>query len=125
MVTQGSGLIATITGHGPPWPGMGTTAVSWGLVESMLRQWAADLGPHGVRVAWLRTGGFAESLTGSRDYGSSYDPDGEQAAAAIREATILKQVPSIEEAGRAVVYLATARHVTGCAINLTAGAVAD
>lgn len=127
MVERGEGLISTITGHGPPWPGLGTTALSWGLVEAMLRQWAADLGPHGVRVAWLRTGGFLESTTGNRDYGSSYAGDAEVAEVVeqIREATMLGVIPSIAEAGRAAVYLATAPHVTATAINLTAGAMAD
>lgn len=127
MIPKGAGLISTITGHGQPWPGMGTTMVSWGLVEAMLRQWAADLGPKGVRVAWLRTGGFLESVTGNRDYGSSYTGDAEldEVVSALRDATMLKELPSVEEAGRAAVYLAESRHVTACAINLTAGAMSD
>jgi 3-oxoacyl-[acyl-carrier protein] reductase len=127
MIGQGEGLISTIVGHGQPWPGMGTTMVSWGLVEAMLRQWAADLGPKGVRVAWLRTGGFLESVMGNIDYGSSYahDADVKAVAEGIREATLLKAIPSIEEAGHAAVYLAPARGTTACAINLTAGAASD
>jgi 3-oxoacyl-[acyl-carrier protein] reductase len=127
MIKQGSGLISTITGHGQPWPGMGTTTVSWGLVEAMLRQWAVDLGPHGVRVAWLRTGGFWESVTGNRDYGSSYtgDAGADEVVASLSEATMLKALPSVGEAGRAAVYLASAEQVTATAINLTAGAMAD
>lgn len=127
MISQKAGLISTITGHGAPWPGMGTTTVSWGLVEAMLRQWAADLGPEGIRVAWLRTGGFLESMLDNKDYGSSYTGDAEasEVMASLNQATMLKSLPSVSEAGRAAVYLATASHATACAINLTAGAMSD
>lgn len=127
MIARGSGLISTIIGHGQPWPEMGTTMVSWGLVEAMLRQWAADLGPKGVRVAWLRTGGFHESVTENRDYGSSYTGDAEldDVIKGLRDATMLKVIPSVEEAGRAAVYLAAAQYTTAGAINLTAGAYSD
>lgn len=127
MVKAGTGLLSAITGHGQPWPGMGTTAVCWGLIEAMLRQWAADLGPRGVRVAWLRTGGFRESVMGQREAGPGYAGDAEQddVVASLREATMLKALPSLAEAGRAAVYLAAADGITACAVNLTAGALSD
>lgn len=127
MIESGSGLISTIVGHGQPWPGMGTTMISWGIVEALLRQWAVDLGPKGIRVAWLRTGGFYESIAADRDYGSSYtgDADLDQVIASLKEGTMLKDIPSVDEAGRAAVYLATSERTTACAINLTAGAYSD
>jgi hypothetical protein len=36
--------------------------VAWGVIESICRQWASELGPHGIRVAWLRTAGIPESI---------------------------------------------------------------
>lgn len=102
MIRHGEGLISTVTGYGQPWPGMGTTAASWGLVEPMLRQWAADLG---------------SSYTG--------DATVEEVLDAIRDATMLKSIPTIDDVGRAAVYLTTAPHITATAINLTAGAVSN
>lgn len=57
MVERGSGVILTNVGHGPPLQGVGTTVVTWQLIEAMHRQWAVELGPQGVRVAWTRIGG--------------------------------------------------------------------
>ncbi|SFQ31736.1 Enoyl-(Acyl carrier protein) reductase [Amycolatopsis arida] len=127
MAAQQSGVILTVTGHGSPYAGMGTTTVQWGLVEAMLRQWAVDLGPAGVRVCWLRTAGFRESILGHRDYGSSWSGDAaaEEVLATVEADTMLGRVPSVAEAGRAAVYQATADGPTAAAVNLTAGSVAD
>jgi NAD(P)-dependent dehydrogenase (short-subunit alcohol dehydrogenase family) len=50
MVKQGSGVIPTVTGYGPPTPSLGNTGVIRGAVESICRQLASDLGPQGIRV---------------------------------------------------------------------------
>lgn len=41
---------------------IGGTQVAMEAVESMRRQLACELGPHGVRVVTLRTGGIPESI---------------------------------------------------------------
>ncbi len=91
MAAQRSGVILTVTGHGPPYPGTGTTMVQWGLVEGMLRQWAVDLGPAGVHVCWLRTTGFRDSVLAHRDYGSNWagDAAAEEVLAAAETDTML------------------------------------
>lgn len=94
MVGRGEGVILTVVGHGEPYPGMGTTMVQ--LVKALLRQSAADLGPHGMRVCWLRTGGFRESVLDHRDYGSSYageTPAGE-ILSSLEDATLLGRLLS-------------------------------
>jgi 3-oxoacyl-[acyl-carrier protein] reductase len=75
MVGHGSGAILTITGYGPPEPDLGSTLVSWNAVEGPLRQFACELGPRGVPVAWLRAAGFIESILGAREIERIPDAD--------------------------------------------------
>jgi Sigma-70, region 4 len=97
-------------------------------VQSLLRQFAAELGPKGVRVAWLRTAGFTESILEAPDYGSSYTPPGRPGAA--------EGAGGGDDAGPAAVagrggdlaaFLASdhARSITAAGVNVTSGAVAD
>ncbi|QVQ55125.1 SDR family oxidoreductase [Spiractinospora alimapuensis] len=129
MAPAGAGAVMTVTGYGPPHPEMGGTMVTWATVESVCRQWASELGPQGVRVVWLRTAGFVESLLDAPDYGSSYagDTSGEELLSALQGETMLKRLPTLTEAGELAVFLASdhARSVTATAVNVTAGAVAD
>lgn len=142
MVAQGSGVVMTVVGHGGPVAGLGTTGVTWQVVEALYRQWACELGPAGVRVVWLRTGGFRESILGATAYDSLTQVVAgeqvplsryaatqlrEQELAELSEATMLKRLPSLAEAGEAAVFLASdaAAAMTAGAVNLTAGAVPD
>ncbi|QSB13297.1 SDR family oxidoreductase [Natronosporangium hydrolyticum] len=141
IVQQGSGAVMTVTGYGPPFPELGSTAITWHAVEGLYRQWAAELGPHGVRVCWLRTGGFRESVLGAAAYDSLFmfsDGDlvplsrlsgdtAEADLAGIEQETMLKRLPSLAEAGATAAFLASdhARSITATAVNLTSGAVAD
>jgi 3-oxoacyl-[acyl-carrier protein] reductase len=142
MVKPGSGVIMTITGHGAPFPNLGGTSVAWRAVEELYRQWACELGPAGVRVAWLRTSGFRESILGAAAYEdlqmivdgkevelSDYDGEmtPEQELDWLANTTMLRRLPSLAEAGEAAAFLASGRaaSLTATAINLTAGAMAD
>jgi 3-oxoacyl-[acyl-carrier protein] reductase len=142
MVRRGSGAILTVTGYGPPFPELGGTAVAWQTVESLYRQWACELGPAGVRVAWLRTGGFAESVAGAAAYDSVHqvvdgrlvplsevvdDAAAAERLAALERETMLGRLPSLVDAGAAAVFLVSDHGgaVTASAVNLTSGAVAD
>jgi 3-oxoacyl-[acyl-carrier protein] reductase len=142
IVKQGSGAVMTVTGYGPPAPELGSTAIAWSTVEGIYRQWASELGPQGVRVCWLRTGGFRESILGASAYESMYlfsdgalvsvselagDSNAEDDLASLEQETMLKRLPSLDEAGATAAFLASdhARSVTATAVNLTSGAVAD
>ncbi len=143
MVERGSGVVLTVVGHGPPSPELGGTRVAWETVEAMYRQWACELGPRGVRVAWLRTGGFAESVAGADAYGEdlkvivegrevplssrSDEATTERELEELARSTVLGALPTLADAGNAAAFLASdrARHVSGAALNLTAGAVID
>src|SRR5438128_2469086 len=69
MITQGSGVILAFGGYGDPLPGhyLGGLQVAFGAIESLRRNLACELGPHGIRVVTLQTGGVPESITESFD----------------------------------------------------------
>lgn len=143
MIKRGSGVVMTVTGYlQQPYPAMGGTPVAWSTVESLYRQWACELGPRGVRVTWLRTAGFRESILGAAAYESVYmltdgvpvplsdlvdDTSAEQNLEAVKDQTMLKRLPSLAEAGSTAAFLASdhAKSITASAVNLTSGAVAD
>ena len=61
MICQGSGVILTYGGGGPQTlPGLGGFKVALDAMESLRRQWACELGEHGIRVITLKTGGIPE-----------------------------------------------------------------
>ncbi len=66
MTRQGSGVILAFGGTFD-WRvarrfSVGGIGVTFDAVESMRRQLAAELGPHGIRVVTLRTGGLPETI---------------------------------------------------------------
>jgi 3-oxoacyl-[acyl-carrier protein] reductase len=66
MIRRGSGVILHFGGGGPQTqPGLGGFKVALDAIESLRRQWAVELGPHGIRVVTLKTGGVPESLSES------------------------------------------------------------
>jgi 3-oxoacyl-[acyl-carrier protein] reductase len=128
MVEQGSGVIMTAAGYGTPTPNIGSTMISWDAIQSLLRQFAAELGPKGVRVVWLRTAGFVESILDAPDYTSSFTPlAGQALLKELAAGTMLHRLPSLAEAGELAAFLASdqARSITATGVYLTSGAVAD
>lgn len=68
MVGRGSGVILAFGGNGPQTlPGLGGFKVALDAIEGLRRQWACELGPHGIRVVTLKTGGVPESLPDDLD----------------------------------------------------------
>jgi 3-oxoacyl-[acyl-carrier protein] reductase len=63
MVRRGSGVILHFGGGGPQTqPGLGGFKITLDAIEGLRRQWAVELGPHGIRVITLKTGGIPESI---------------------------------------------------------------
>src|SRR5574341_119613 len=63
MVRRGSGVILAFGGGGPQTlPGLGGFKVALDAIEGLRRQWAIELGQHGIRVVTLKTGGIVDSL---------------------------------------------------------------
>ncbi len=116
MVERGSGVILHFGGGDTTnaMPGLGNVQVGYELVEAMRRQWACELGPRGVRVLTLRTGGIADSAT---------DEIGRRMA----EGTLLKRTATLEDVGRVAAFVASddARTLTSTQVNISCGALVD
>ena len=85
----------------------------------MRRQLAVELGPHGIRVVTLASGGIPESMP---------DFDGRQEVVDMIEAqTLLGRAATLEDVGNAAVFAASdrARSVTAAIVNVSCGALID
>lgn len=122
MIRQGSGVILAFGGEGDPMRGhyLGGLQVAFHAVEAMRRQLASELGPHGVRVVTLRTGGVPESV-----------PEGfdgrEAIAEGIEQMTMLGRAATLEDVGNVAAFVASdrARTMTAATVNVSAGALID
>ena len=133
MVRQGSGVIMTITATTGRLsiPEVGATGVIFDATESACRQWACELGGHGVRVVWLQTTGLPEAIA---DTGERFPAYGTGAAGGMtrdellawqRRFTQLGRLASLAEVGATAAFLASdhAAAMTAAAANLSCGQV--
>ena len=123
MIRQRSGVILIFGGDGDPIRNyyIGGTQVAFSALEAMRRQLACELGPHGVRVVTLRTGGLPESI-----------PESVPGRKGIIEKhnvepTMLGQAATLEDVGNAAAFAATdrARTMTAATVNISCGALVD
>jgi 3-oxoacyl-[acyl-carrier protein] reductase len=132
MVERGSGVILAITATTARLtvPNVGGTGVTFDAIESLCRQLARELGPRGVRVAWLRTTGLPEALDDSGELTPDYGAGRltlDEHVAWMRRSTMLNRLTSLAEVGEAAAFLASDRAggMTAAAANITCGAVPD
>jgi 3-oxoacyl-[acyl-carrier protein] reductase len=120
MIPQGSGVILAFGGYGPPRPNLGGLQAAFGAVESLRRNLACELGPHGIRVLTLQTGGVPESLPPNFR-------GREAITRSIVEGTLLGRAATLDDVGNAAVLAASdyARAMTATKVNITCGAVPD
>jgi 3-oxoacyl-[acyl-carrier protein] reductase len=133
MVRRGSGVILAITATTARLaiPEVGGTGVAFDAIESLCRQWASELGPHGIRVVWLRTTGLPEGLHADRhpDYGTGR-PEGftsGELIAWMEGRTMLRRLATLDEVGSVAAFAASDRAgpMTATGINLGSGSVID
>lgn len=63
MTARGSGVVLAFGGGGPQTlPGLGGFKVALDALEGLRLQGAVELGPYGIRVVTLKSGGVPESL---------------------------------------------------------------
>jgi 3-oxoacyl-[acyl-carrier protein] reductase len=121
MVRQGSGVILHFGGSDSAnaLPGLGTVQVGYDTIEALRRQWACELGPHGVRVLSLRTGGIAESIPDS--------PETLAPKQQLVDNTLLKRAATLADVGRVAAFVASdhARTMTSTQVNISCGALVD
>jgi NAD(P)-dependent dehydrogenase (short-subunit alcohol dehydrogenase family) len=121
MVKRGSGVILAFGGDGPQTlPGLGGFKVALDAIEGQRRQWACELGQHGIRVVTLKTGGVPESI-----------PDTfagkNEIAAGIQHATLLNRAATLADVGNVAAFVASdqARTLTATDVNISCGAIMD
>ena len=120
MIRQRSGVILMFGGYGDPVPRVGGLQIAFGAIEALRRALACELGPHGIRVLTLQTGGIPESLPAGF-------PGGQAISDAIEGRTMLGRAATLADVGNVAVFAASdlARSMTATALNITAGAVVD
>lgn len=132
MVQQGSGVILMLTSGSSTAavPMMGSTPPADAAMEAFMRCLAAELGPHGVRVAGLWTAGVAETLTPEKiaavNGAMQLDAAGvQQMIEGIAGMTMLRRAPALSNIADAAAFLASDRAagITGAITNVTCGLV--
>ena len=129
MIRQGSGVILTFGGAGGRDPirdytsggfqvYLGGFQVAMGAINVLRRQLAVELGPHGIRVVTLQSGGVPE--TTREDWRDAITQS-------FVETSMLKRVETLEDVGNVAAFAASdlARTMTATDINITCGRVAD
>ncbi len=120
MIRQRAGVILMFGGYGDPVPRVGGLQVAFGALESLRRGLACELGPSGIRVVTLQTGGIPETL-----------PEGFEGRQAIIDdiagRTMLGRAATLADVGNVAAFAASdqARSITAAAINITCGSIAD
>lgn len=108
---DGRGAILVMGGGREAIPDLGGSHIAWAAQAGLCRQLAAELGPRGVRVAWLLSPGSPEP--------GKPDPEADD--------LLLARRPSYGDVANAAVFAASdwAATMTATEINLTAGLVVD
>lgn len=121
MVPRRTGVILAFGGGGPQTlPGLGGFKVALDALEGLRRQWACELGPYGIRVVTLKSGGVPESIPAGF-------PGGEEITASLREATQLGRTATLADVGHVAAFVASdqAGTITATDINISCGAIVD
>ena len=129
MIGQGSGVILTFGGAGGRDPirdyasggfqvYLGGFQVALGAIDVLRRQLAVELGPYGIRVVTLQSGGVPE--TTREDWR-------EAITQSFIDSSMLKRVETLDDVGNVAAFAASdlARTMTATSINITGGRVAD
>lgn len=121
MVKRGSGVILHFGGGGPQTQsGLGGFKIALDAMEGIRRQWAVELGPYGIRVLTLKTGGIPESIP--EDF-----PGREEIIANLLPKTLLSRAATLSDVGNVAAFVASdqARTMTSTEINISCGAIVD
>jgi 3-oxoacyl-[acyl-carrier protein] reductase len=116
MAARGGGVILVMAGGREAIPQLGGSHVAWAALAGLCRQLAAELGPDGIRVAWLLSPGSPGSDNHSAAPGAS-DTAG----------LLLARRPSYDDVANIAVFAASdwARTMTATELNFTGGTVID
>ncbi|HUI47573.1 MAG TPA: SDR family oxidoreductase [Acidimicrobiia bacterium] len=130
MVAQGAGVILTFGGRGLRDPirdyysggyqvYLGGTQVGFGAIDVLRRQLACELGPRGVRVVTLESGGVPETIA---DEGFR-----RILTESFAGSSMLKHAETLDDVGNVAAFAASdlARSMTATSFNITYGRAVD
>lgn len=124
MMRQQSGVILTLTATpgGIGYPHVGGFGPACCAVESLTRNLASEVGPYGVRVVNIRSGGSPDS----RPFREAIEQGGDVVKEFLHKLeadTMLKKMPMMEDIANAAVFLASSRagKITGVTLDITCG----
>lgn len=129
MAERGSGVILTLSASAVrayvPGVYVGGFGVACAAIEALTKQFAAELGQHGIRVNCLRSEGVPESWEGVST--EDWSAPSEEIEAALKARSLLGRVTTLADVGNAAAFLASdlAGATTGTVFNLTSGTVVD
>jgi NAD(P)-dependent dehydrogenase (short-subunit alcohol dehydrogenase family) len=121
MVRRKTGVILHFGGGGPQTQvGLGGFKIALDAMEGLRRQWAVELGPHGIRVLTLKTGGIPESIPENF-------PGRDEIINNLLPSTLLNRAATLADVGNVAAFAASdlARTITSTEINLSCGAIVD
>jgi 3-oxoacyl-[acyl-carrier protein] reductase len=118
MLAQQGGVILSFGGSGPQTqPGLGGFKISLDALAGLRRQWACELGEHGIRVVTLKTGGILESVPEAQ----------RQQVLDQLPTTMLRTWATLEDVGRVAAFAASdhARSMTSTELNISCGSIVE
>ncbi len=132
MEKQGKGVILGLTAPQArlPRPRMGGFAIGGAVTEALCRQLGLEVGPRGVRVVCLRTGGTPDNPVLHEVFAHLAKQRGttlEAFAESEASVTALKRLPLLAEVANAAVFIASdyASAITATTVNASCGELVD
>jgi NAD(P)-dependent dehydrogenase (short-subunit alcohol dehydrogenase family) len=132
MAERRSGVILMITATPArlAFPMVGGFGVACAAIEGLCRSFAAELGPHGIRVVCLRSAGSPDApgvAEAHRQVAESTGVTREELQASLADTTLLRRLPTTLEVANVAAFMASdgASSMTGTVANVTCGAIVD
>jgi enoyl-[acyl-carrier-protein] reductase (NADH) len=133
MIRQGSGVILALnsgSAHGSPM--MGSTGPADAAIDTYIRNLAAEVGPHGVRVLGIWAAGVPETLSPEKlaavNNGMQLDDAAFQGLLSqLDQMRMLRKSPRLAQIADVAVFLACdqAAAITATWVNVTGGMFAS
>lgn len=121
MTARKAGVILAFGGGGPQTvPGIGGFKIALDAIEGLRRQWAVELGSHGIRVITLKTGGIVETIPDSVEWK-------DKIVDSLTQQTLLGRTATLADVGNVAAFMASdqARSITATEINISCGAIME
>jgi enoyl-[acyl-carrier-protein] reductase (NADH) len=121
MVKQRSGVVLMFGGSGPQTAhGLGGFKVALDAMEGLRRQWALELGKHGIRVVTMVTGGIIETIPWQAE-------SREEIVVEIARTAHLNRTATLTDVGNVASFIVSdkAAAITDATVNISAGAIVD